>query len=309
LRPARPVVHRKQFGGASVFQMSKDTPNRLYKYFGAGRINVLQRCLLRYSPLAEFNDPFEGRPQITALSTLQSSNEALETVLPGVIRETYNNLNSNVKEKFAFEQFSALLLQYFRDQQTQIFDQLQHFTPLVTRLLDDGLALKVGACCFSEVPDSLLMWSHYADSHSGFVIEFDSAHPHFHEQRTEEDELRHLRRVEYREGRPSGPLTELSGVEIFFVKSSHWSYEREWRMLRSFSDASIIEKKSPHTIYLFSYPIECIRSVIIGARMKSDTEDELRRVLQAIGSRSPIQLQRATLDESHFGLIISDVSK
>ena len=44
-------------------------PPTLYKYFGPDRINVLQNCLLRYSPLGAFNDPFEGQPEVTSLTT------------------------------------------------------------------------------------------------------------------------------------------------------------------------------------------------------------------------------------------------
>jgi hypothetical protein len=33
---------------------------------------------------------------------------------------------------------------------------------------------KIGVCCFSKNNSNLLMWSHYADSHKGFCLEFDS---------------------------------------------------------------------------------------------------------------------------------------
>ena len=33
--------------------------------------------------------------------------------------------------------------------------------------------------CVSEVPDSPLMWAHYAAAHTGFVVGFDSKHPAF----------------------------------------------------------------------------------------------------------------------------------
>ena len=29
-----------------------------------------------------------------------------------------------------------------------------------------------GVCCFSEKKDDILMWSHYADGHKGFCLEF-----------------------------------------------------------------------------------------------------------------------------------------
>jgi hypothetical protein len=37
----------------------------------------------------------------------------------------------------------------------------------------------LGILSLSEVPDDLLMWTHYAANHSGFVLEFDDKHHWF----------------------------------------------------------------------------------------------------------------------------------
>lgn len=90
-----------------------------------------------------------------------------------------------------------------------------------------------GALSLCEVPDSLLMWAHYGISHTGFVLEFDPSHPYFTTRRSEGDEFGHLRRVVYRDTRPSVNLIDLDGVEMFLVKSKEWEYEHEWRVLRT----------------------------------------------------------------------------
>ena len=36
------------------------------------------------------------------------------------------------------------------------------------------LSKSFGIICFSEIPDSLLMWSHYATNHQGFVFGFET---------------------------------------------------------------------------------------------------------------------------------------
>uniref|UniRef100_UPI0020CD2CC1 DUF2971 domain-containing protein n=1 Tax=Vibrio cholerae TaxID=666 RepID=UPI0020CD2CC1 len=36
-----------------------------------------------------------------------------------------------------------------------------------------------GILCLSAKEDSLLMWSHYGNSHKGYVIEFDTSHKFF----------------------------------------------------------------------------------------------------------------------------------
>ncbi len=53
-------------------------PRILYKYFGPDRIDIFEKGLIRYSPLGAFNDPFEGRPDITSLVTPENKNKVLD---------------------------------------------------------------------------------------------------------------------------------------------------------------------------------------------------------------------------------------
>lgn len=48
-------------------------------------------------------------------------------------------------------------------------------TTFVRKILLDGLGTNLGNLSLTEKPDNLLMWSHYAQQHMGFVIEFDSS--------------------------------------------------------------------------------------------------------------------------------------
>lgn len=96
--------------------------------------------------------------------------------------------------------------------------------------------------CVSEIPDSVAMWAHYAQNHTGFVLQFRSS-----------DELDSSLLlacpVIYQSEPPSLPTLQLwarfSSVtatidwqavfhEYYHVKSPEWSYEKEWRVL-SFS--------------------------------------------------------------------------
>ena len=40
----------------------------------------------------------------------------------------------------------------------------------IIRELHTGMGDSIGVSCFSEKPDDMLMWSHYADSHKGFCV-------------------------------------------------------------------------------------------------------------------------------------------
>lgn len=265
---------------------------------------MLENALLRYTPPGGFNDPFEGRPEITELSTDERATNVFTSIIPEETRIIYESLPEAVKAMVSFEQVLALSSQLFESKKSEILQELKNHTPSVRAWFYQKFDEQIGALCLSEVPDSILMWSHYASSHTGFVLEFDAHHPHFAEQRSEDDEFRHLRRVFYRDARPSAPLSEMEGVEFFLVKSAHWSYEREWRILRALVEADSVVPSEPFPINLFSFPREAVRGVILGARSTETTEGSVRRVLQAHESYRSTILYRAVPSESHFLLHI-----
>lgn len=191
-------------------------------------------------------------------------------------------------------------------QEPNILNLMQEFAPITQNLLTQKFNGLLGVLSFSEVPDSLLMWSHYGVSHSGFVLAFDAKHSYFHEEKGPEDEFRHLRRVVYRDVRPSATLVELNGVDMFLVKSIHWSYEREWRIIRPLSDADIVHSSNPFNVHLFRYPPSSLQAVIIGARASDKTIQSIASTIRTNKLLSHVRLKRAKPDSSHFLLRITD---
>lgn len=108
--------------------------------------------------------------------------------------------------------------------------------------------------CFSSSKDSMLMWSHYADSHKGVCIEFDIP---------EEDE-KLFQKVIYSEERPTNNFVQavrkMCGqhlangnfdksdealnkllLEPYITKLIEWAYEDEYRLLLSDNDIKMNE--------------------------------------------------------------------
>jgi len=120
-------------------------------------------------------------------------------------------------------------------------------------------------CCFSSVPDDLLMWGHYADCHRGFCLEFTPAN---------DDQFRNrCFPVEYQEHYPD-LLTSYSEFQcqnehpftkLFTTKSKHWEYEHEWRMVSHVSD----RQKSTLVLEHYYKP-EVLTGIIFGMRMSKD---------------------------------------
>ena len=113
----------------------------------------------------------------------------------------------------------------------------------------------VGCLCTSY--KNRLMWSHYADSHKGFCIEYDFSEP--------EDEI--LQKlplpVVYSEKRPSVPWKaaidnseenmEEAYAEIMMgllTKDKEWEYENEWRILIGGTEDSELVMPKVSCIYL-----------------------------------------------------------
>ncbi len=107
--------------------------------------------------------------------------------------------------------------------------------------------------CVSEAHDDLLMWAHYAQNHTGLVFEFwslpeddnalsvagaveyvDSPPPFFSEAEWIDD-LVGIKQLDHR----------LLSKRYFYLKSRHWSYEREWRVWYTSEAAGVLHDYVP----------------------------------------------------------------
>ena len=106
--------------------------------------------------------------------------------------------------------------------------------------------------------DNILMWTHYAENHSGFIVGFD-------EKKVRDSLLFHFgAKVEYPDNLTFPKIQpSMSDLELFykrfFVKSKDWSYENEFRLINDFRD--------PDKKRVLNYPIELIAEVIIGFKI------------------------------------------
>lgn len=107
-----------------------------------------------FSSFSEFNDPFEFSNPMTDLSKYnEKARDELEKLYKnGVICEQdYLRLTHEVREP-SEEQ---------KNERAVLLDKIEK-----------GL-IDFGVYCLSEVNDNILMWSHYAEEHKGFCIEFE----------------------------------------------------------------------------------------------------------------------------------------
>ncbi len=176
----------------------------------------------------------------------------------------------------------------------------QTFMPMLQQLIARKFDELIGILCLSESPDNLLMWAHYADSHRGFVIEFDQRSPFFNRRVNDEDELRHLQRVAYCPTRPSLTLSDVNDFSPFMTKGTDWEYEAEWRMLLPLDEASKVFGEGTQAVHLFEFPAEAISAVILGCRMASDKKEEVRQILSNFPHFNHVRCTEAEIDDEHY---------
>ncbi len=151
-----------------------------------------------------------------------------------------------------------------------------------------------GLTCFSEIPTDLLMWAHYADSHGGLVIGFDTNHQVF-------STLGRLFPVKYRLRRPrlSSAVANDDAFVHLGVKSRDWKYEREWRLVTDLSSCSLDSEGA----YVRRFPADMVRVVILGLRHSPTLR---LRTIEWAQCHPTATIQRARLDSLRFRLHLDD---
>jgi hypothetical protein len=279
-------------------------PTRLYKYLPSARLDVLTHGMIRHTQPSALNDPFEVRPYVSSLAPHEYADRSLTEFLPEEVSKVYDGLPQQVRALIPMSRLMPIAERFLDTQRPAIHAFYEQITPMIRGLLYTKLDELIGILSLSEVRDDLLMWSHYAECHAGLVVGFDPAHSWFRGQRAATDEFHHLRRVEYRDQRPHGPLVEQSGIEVFLVKSPHWAYEKEWRVIRPLRDASKTIVDADQRIHLFRFPPESVTEIILGSRLGPQQHAAIRELVAPGAQYEHVVVREAIPDEREFRIRI-----
>ena len=137
--------------------------------------------------------------------------------------------------------------------------------------------MRYGVACFTTEYNNILMWSHYANKHQGFCLEFDTKYDPL--QRAEKYKI--IYKVRYSDSYPVIDLVEVFGMReqninhpeiLQTTKSSCWSYEQEYRLLSIF-----------HNNCGLKYPPEALTSVYFGWKMSPEDKALIEKTLADAG--------------------------
>lgn len=130
--------------------------------------------------------------------------------------------------------------------------------------LVDGPVARTGVLSLSEIPDNRALWSVYADGGNGFALEVAAQHPFFLALQKNGTERNRLIKVSYRDDRIPDIWT--NPFYLFAVKHTEYSFEREWRLIRSVDDCDNKTISPGNSIYTLPVPKGVITSIIFGHR-------------------------------------------
>src|SRR5262249_3569142 len=170
--------------------------------------------------------------------------------------------------------------------------------------------VSAGILSLAERPDSILMWSHYACDHSGFVIGFDVDYPEWNRVGPEDDDDRSgvLRKVRYSKVRPNWGTLDVDRMGMFFTKSCEWEYEQEWRIFRGVEEADYVIEGA-QDVCLYNFPKTSVRRVILGERSSGDMQSEIIRLLNADPAYASVEVLRVRIDKLGFSLNLESISR
>jgi hypothetical protein len=301
----------------------------LYKYTTASVAKlVLEQSKVRFTQPLAFNDPFDTSPFIVSaaseeeivelLKELIKSGPFMEPFLTQVATDTYRNLSGTLRAGLGSPEE---LKSWFLDQMEKKGLSFEHLLRQldvgelkirVINALIDKFRREIGVFTLSAIPDSLLMWAHYADAHQGAVIVLDEQHAFF-KTHAPMNALENLE-VAYTTQRPRITISldetdEERKLEIlkavFLSKSSEWSYEREYRLIKPFdaSTATSRRDKNGYDIHLVDLPADCVTGVIFGCRMKEEDKEAIKNELKSRGLHH-VSLKQVHVDAKRFQINI-----
>ncbi|MGD9899244.1 MAG: DUF2971 domain-containing protein [Calditrichaceae bacterium] len=293
----------------------------LYKYVVADRFDILQNKQIRFTQPTSFNDPFELQP---FLSSVASPTYFSDLMKSDGFKKDYNEKLLELIEKNLpqnMHTYKDQLLSLAREINLDNFvtPLLDQINPIFRSTMFEGINNSIGILSLCENPDSLLMWAHYSNSHTGFVIEFDMNHNFFSERLSSENSLHGLKKIIYCHSRPAlilmDDVTEAIKTDegkfindIFFTKSSEWKYEKEWRMLNPLKDATTTFNNNGEDIFLFDIEPKCIKRIIFGCRTEEPTEIKIKKIINESTEFSHIKTCKSLIDQKEFKLNIVEKS-
>jgi len=142
-----------------------------------------------------------------------------------------------------------------------------------------------GVCCFSAVNENILMWSHYADNHSGICLGFDQAIAETATLASWVDYQTKFSTINFWRGEGQAI------AHLLFTKAHDWHYEQEIRLTKTLGCG-----KS-------AFDIMHLTEIIFGLRTPPDEVTKVKELVRSCGY-THIAFKQVRISKSSFSLVI-----
>lgn len=265
-------------------------PVHLYKYVGIAdhHFAILENLEIRFSQPSVLNDPQDCQPQVVAPRDLRA---AVDRMIQRNVAKQPRPLSNA-----ALARARSVLL---RSYTTDIDRHIRQSADILRSHLD-----LVGVLSLADTPDLLDMWTRYANDHQGFVIEFDTRFGPLIQRPGESGWQGLPVPVAYQPNRPevycNSDELELP-YELVLIKTTPWSYEREWRVVRARAIADRVVLPGPTEVSLFSIDPRAISAIYVGKDASMGTVQRLRDALARNPALTHVRLIHGSIsDKGHL---------
>jgi len=276
-------------------------PERLYRYRTCNELNIeaFRDDQVWMVTADKYNDPFDTLIGYDSKYIMESIDQFFK---PGVLKtmteyiENGGMLPAEIQSMFDKETIREFIDLARDDDKFAIAEQnltgakgaVQSLFAMMLPLAQQSIQRLSTIACFSEIPDSILMWSHYADYHTGFVLGYDmrpmllpnsdglGLYPVVYDS-SRYDASQFL--LYYLAGAlqlPAKNPDQMSLIKQMLYKSQEWSYEREWRLIDANPDHERAEGFRRATIIKPN-------SIYYGSRISEDKKHRLQEIALSKG--------------------------
>lgn len=243
-----------------------DKPKYLYKYkpLNNHTEQLFINKELYFASLNEINDPFDSRIFLER----KAGKQKMWKYIISTLKKQYGDLDEYILIEKWLEKYkpNKMTIDDFRSKCKTTIKSKKYL--LANLDLEAGKKTvltqreeNVRMCCFSEYPNNILMWSHYAKNHTGICLKFlNNSNTLF----------KYAQKVHYTRKYPKKNYFSVNDNNYYrysvLTKAVQWKYEKEWRL--------IFTEEVKHNKYIF--PIELLDGIIFGCNTNRDNRNMVR---------------------------------
>ncbi|MEM6845790.1 MAG: DUF2971 domain-containing protein [Bacteroidota bacterium] len=308
---------------------------RLFKYLAPERIDVLKNRCIRFSQAKYLNDPFEWLPFVKRFMTETATENFYRMHIEPQVKEisdrklNIDDIPEEYRDKIPKEtldkvfeltvgQGLSLLPQFHPENLAKMLfsGTSEQFNLDISKTLKNSWNKYFGVLSLTQTNDNIPMWSHYAQNHEGFLIEFNPQNEFFTCSQNESSIGKTIGEVKYtncrrevhlvKEGDSENDIIKRIADEVFFTKSIHWSGEQEIRVVDKLSNHDRKIEINDQEIFLFSFKPKAILAVYLGVNIAEKTKVDIGNLLDSELFQH-VKLFQGELDLKEYKINFSEI--